>query len=70
MMGAAKVQSLIEAKDKTVAQSSMPTIPRCWITERPSLGTAGNVTERMRRFESIASRKLEGRLRNWKALDF
>ena len=46
------------------------TVPCRWIAERLSLGSAGNVSERVRRFERIESGDLDVRLKKWKALDF
>jgi hypothetical protein len=46
------------------------TMPRLWIAKRLSLRTAGNVSGRVRRFESIGSGELEVSLQKWKALEF
>ena len=44
------------------------TLPQSWIAGRLALGSAGNVSERVRRFKLIASHSLDTSVRKWKQL--
>jgi len=44
------------------------TLPRRWTAKRLGLGSAGNVSERVRRFDHVEPRKLAKELRSWKKM--
>jgi len=45
-------------------------LPRRWTAERLSRGSAGNVSEQVRRFALIEQSKLTQELRGWKNIEF